>query len=831
MKKVFPILLLSFTFLSAQAQLEKISVRLLWLHQFEFAGFYTALEKGYYKDAGLDVRIKEYEFGVNITDEVLSGKSDFGLESSSLILEKMQGKDVYLLMATYQKSPFVLMAKKRDDLQSIDDLRGKKIMVTPNQVTMATLNAMFKINNIYHNDYISVPHSFDTNDLIDQTVDAMSTYVSNEPFHLKEKGVEYLIFDPADYGFAFYSDILFTSQNFAKQNPQIVEKFYEATLKGWKYSFENIDETVNLIHRKYNSQNKSKAHLKFEALELKDRAYGDGVEFGKFKQDKIAQIAQTYQLLNLSTATVNFDDLVYEKAIHQEASIDYSLIAKVAAVLAVIFAGLYYWNRKLAKLNQTIKLKTQKISTLLNNAKQGFLTFDTHFVIDSEYSKECVKLLGDKLSGKDITELLFEQQERKQFFKNTLLCAMNEKNPISQNAILSLLPSFIVLNKRALQLEYIIVDDEKIMLIITNVSKQKKLEKRVQQEQEALQMIVAVVSQSEVFYDIKNDFLNFAANYKRMIDGAKTTTQNTVIFYRIIHTFKGIFAQLYMNGCVNALHELESRLSKLQKDKSATNDVLEALLESAELENVLQRDLGLIEEILGQEFTDMRRFVKIDFDDIRLLQEKIATIMGNEAYQSPACQEIITKIQTLSYDKLSTLLKPYESFVAQLAKRLEKNIAPMHIECSDDISVSQIYKPFFKSLIHVFRNAVDHGIEDEEERLENAKAQSAKLECICTQDAQNIYITIKDDGRGIDTQKLAQRLRQKGIEVSPDDKAALFAHLFDDNLSTKSEVSDISGRGVGLGAVKAELESIGGSVKVSSSKGEGTVFEFILPKG
>jgi two-component system chemotaxis sensor kinase CheA len=801
------------------------------LHQFEFAGFYTALEKGYYKDAGLDVRIKEYEFGVDIVDEVLSGKSDFGLESSSLILEKMRGKDVYLLMATYQKSPFVLMAKKRDDLQSIDDLRGKKIMVTPNQVTMATLNAMFKINNIYHNDYISVPHSFDTDDLIDETVDAMSTYVSNEPFHLKEKGVEYLIFDPADYGFAFYSDILFTAKDYAKQNPQIIQKFYEATHKGWEYSFKNIDETVNLIHQKYNSQNKSKAHLKFEALELQNRAYGGGVDFGKFKQDKIAQIAQTYQLLNLSTATVNFDDLVYAKAIHQEAKIDYSLIAKVAAVLAVVFAGLYYWNRKLAKLNQTIKLKSQKISTLLNNAKQGFLTFDTHFIIDSEYSKECVKLLGNDLQGKDITQVLFDQAEKKTFFKNTLSCALNEKSSISQNAILSLLPNFIILNKRALQLEYIIVDDEKIMLIITNVSKQKKLEKRVKQEQEALQMIVAVVSQSELFYDIKNDFLNFAANYDRMIDSAKTAAQNTVIFYRIIHTFKGIFAQLYMNGCVGALHELESRLSKLQKDKSATNEVLEAVLESAELENVLQRDLGLIEEILGQEFTDMRRFVKIDFDDIRLLQEKISTIMSNEAYQSPACQEIITKIQTLSYDKLHALLKPYETFVAQLAKRLEKNVAPMQITCSDDIYVSQTYKPFIKSLIHVFRNSVDHGIEEEEERLEKSKSQSAKIECICLQEGENIVITIKDDGCGIDTQKIAQRLQERGIEVSPSDEEALFAHLFDDNLSTKKEVTDISGRGVGLGAVKAELDSIGGSVKVSSVKGEGTVFEFILPKG
>ncbi|MGM0623481.1 MAG: ABC transporter substrate-binding protein [Campylobacterota bacterium] len=832
MKNILLVLLILSTTLSARNEdLEKVSLRLLWLHQFEFAGFYTALEKGYYEDAGIDLQIKEYALGTNIVDEVLTGESEFGLESSSLILDKMEGKDVFLLAAIYQKSPFVLMAKKREDLQTIDDLRGKKIMVTPNQVTMATLNAMFKINNIYHNDYISVAHTFDTDDLIEQNVDAMSTYVSNEPFHLKEKGVEYLIFDPADYGFAFYSDILFTSQEFAKNNPKLIKRFYEATLKGWEYSFENIDETVDLIYNRYNSQNKSKEHLKFEALELRDRAYTKEVDFGKFKQDKIAQIAQTYQLLNLSTATVNFDDLVYERAIYEESKIDYSLVGKVAFVLALLFAGLYYWNRKLAKLNQMIKLKSQKLTTLLNNAKEGFLTFDTDFIIDDEYSKECEKLLGSNLSGKDIGKLLFVEDAKVEFFKNTLTCALNEKKALAQNAIVSLLPQFIIINKRALQLEYIVIDAQRVMLIITNVSKQQKLEKKVKKEQAVLQMIVAIVSQSDTFYDMKNDFYNFAKNFKSMVDPSKKAPENIAIFYRIVHTFKGIFAQLYMNQSVAKLHALETKLSALQKQKDINNDALLQLLETELSKELLDADLALIEDILGKEFLKQQRFVKIDYGDIKTLQEKISSIMSDDAYQSAACQEIITKIQTLSYDKLSMLLKPYESYVQQLAKRLDKNIYPLCVSGDEEIVVSETYKPFIKSLVHVFRNCVDHGVEDEESRLLQNKDEKATIFCNFSQDDETITIVIGDDGAGIDTQKLQKKLQNKGIDTQSLKQQQLYAYLFEDSFSTKENISDISGRGVGLSAVKCELEKIGGSVEIDSTEYEGTRFEFIIPKG
>ena len=105
-------LLLS-TALGANADsLEKVSLQLVWKHQFEFAGYYIAKEKGFYKDAGLSVEFKEFEYGMDVANDVYRGVSTFGVNYSSLVMEKSKGKDIVLLIAIFQSSPHVLFSLK-----------------------------------------------------------------------------------------------------------------------------------------------------------------------------------------------------------------------------------------------------------------------------------------------------------------------------------------------------------------------------------------------------------------------------------------------------------------------------------------------------------------------------------------------------------------------------------------------------------------------------------------------------------------------------------------------------------------------------------------------
>ncbi|NOR57643.1 MAG: response regulator [Sulfurimonas sp.] len=395
---------------------EKISLQLLWKHQFEFAGFYMAKEKGFYKDAGVEVDITEFDFGVNIVDDVLSGTTDIGIGRSSLVLDRLNGKDVVLLCAIYQSSPFVLVSKQRPDLLNIEDFKDKKIMLSDDLALLASVSSMMKMQDIKPTDYTEVPHSFNIEDLVDGKVDLMTTYLSNEPFHLIESGVGYRVFDPKDYGFDFYADLVFTSQNYLDANKENIEKFHEATLKGWEYAFENIDETVNVILKKYNSQNKSKKALYYEAGILKKLAYRDGVEFSSINEARIQKISYIYRLLGMTNKSdAALGGLVYEPhkfsdMLKRMFSLEVLLIV-LGIILINYLLTLYEQHilkRENKNLEDKVEKKTEKLKIYTKDLEKQKELYDLVFesasggvlLIDIENNKfiECndkvIKLLG-----------------------------------------------------------------------------------------------------------------------------------------------------------------------------------------------------------------------------------------------------------------------------------------------------------------------------------------------------------------------------------------------------------------------------------------------------
>ncbi len=296
----------------AANDISKVSLQLLWKHQFEFAGFYIAKEKGFYKDAGLDVQIKEFDFGINITNEIESGRSTFGVGYPSIILDKSNGKNVVLLSTIFQSSPHVLVSLKSSGIKSIKDFRNKKVMIGTNGIKTASLLSMLYSNEIYMDDIIQVDPSFNIDDLINKKVDVFSSYLSNEIYKLDKNYIKYNIWNPKDYGFDFYTDILFTSSKELKNNPQKVEKFRAASLKGWEYAFSNIEETVELILEKYNTQKKDKNALLYEAKVLKQLAYSNKKELGKIDKNKIQRIYDIYNLMGLTKNKIDLDKFIYQ---------------------------------------------------------------------------------------------------------------------------------------------------------------------------------------------------------------------------------------------------------------------------------------------------------------------------------------------------------------------------------------------------------------------------------------------------------------------------------------------------------------------------------------
>jgi len=298
--------LMLFTTLAAT---EEVSVQLTWKHQFQFAGFYVAKEMGYYKDVGLDVEIKEYVSGMDVVEDVLDKKATYGVGKSPLLVARSKNKPVVMLGAIFQHSPSVLITTNQTILEP-SDLAYKKLMITANELQSAPITTILLSHGVSVDMLEIIPHSFDYTDLVNKKVDAMACYISNEPYYLEKSKTPYKIFNPKEYGFDFYGDILFTSEDEIKNNEERVRLFYKATRKAWIYAFNNIEKTAKLIFEKYNTQNKSLESLIYEGKVLKKLAFVKNIPFGHLSKTKLKEITRIYQLVGVLGTKYPVDNFI-----------------------------------------------------------------------------------------------------------------------------------------------------------------------------------------------------------------------------------------------------------------------------------------------------------------------------------------------------------------------------------------------------------------------------------------------------------------------------------------------------------------------------------------
>ncbi len=287
----------------------KVRVQLKWKHQFQFAGYYAAKEKGFYREKGLDVEIIEEGNGNDPVKNVIEGKSEFGIGNSDLLIERALGKKVVLLAPIFQHSPYILITKKSSGIDSVYKLIGKKVALEKNAAGVLTY---LKYQGVPIDKLNIVSHNFSTEDLINDKIDVMSGYSTDEVYDLKSQNIEYNIFSPIESGVDFYGDSLFTSESYLNKNREIVDKFVEASLEGWKYALENKKEIAELIYGEY-TQRHSLKQLLSEADEMSKLIIPNVVELGYCNRQRWYDIADSYRDVGLLKSKVNFNGFFYEK--------------------------------------------------------------------------------------------------------------------------------------------------------------------------------------------------------------------------------------------------------------------------------------------------------------------------------------------------------------------------------------------------------------------------------------------------------------------------------------------------------------------------------------
>lgn len=490
----------------------------------------------------------------------------------------------------------------------------------------------------------------------------------------------------------------------------------------------------------------------------------------------------------------------------------------------------------IAQQHGTVVRTLNQITTLLDNSGQGFLTVGKDMQVGEGFSLECRRIFGRKQLDLPLPELLCPADVRQQQFlqKTLVLVLQSGQDELRRAACIDLLPAEYQLGDHYYQAEYKLLDGERMMLILTDVTDQKQLRERLDLERRCLEFVVNALANHDDLLEVLRDFDTFRSS--TLPDLLSFEHQPRVLLaeiFRQLHTFKSLFAQACLPTIPAVLHALESRLGHLQDlaDKVDTNAIKHEL-GTCDLGDALEKDLAILREKLGESYFGSELKIRIAATQLAALEEHTSTLYGAD---SP----LLEMIHRLRFVPLESLIAPHFRAAEQLAERQEKLLAPVRYQGDKALVDPDTFGPFCKTLLHLFRNAVDHGIEDADTRLLADKPEMATIRCEVRTGDNQLHLSIADDGCGIDVARVRSKameavVRQKMPDLDPAFIAAMGQQavlqlIFADGLSTRDEVSAISGRGMGLSAVREELLRIGGSVQVRTAAGKGTQFEFALP--
>lgn len=483
-------------------------------------------------------------------------------------------------------------------------------------------------------------------------------------------------------------------------------------------------------------------------------------------------------------------------------------------------------------LESLVKKRTEQLYALLDNAEEGFLSFDEKLKIEAGYSKECENIFQTKLEGQNIIKLLFQNDPNGEDLACSAFEEIAKTDDLDMKEMfLSLIPKQIHIEDKIIDVRFKIISDQKYMAILSNVTEKISLSQEIERQQQIQKTLLAVISNKNEFSKIKIDFAQFIHNTQQTLKRSQNFKEELGDILRQLHTFKGLFAQKECVQTARNIHDLESIIKQKFEQQNITTQALEQLFEDANLSEKLNKEIKEIFENFGGSCSIDEPSVEISVKALNEITE-ILDDLSKDIYKIEPKQlsDLSTKIHNFSEISIWQMLQDYSNYSQIMAKNLGKSLEPFEIAGDEKIIATKEIKPFMKSLIHLFRNSIDHGIEDEDTRYELGKNPKAKISCNFWQTDKSFHLEIFDDGQGIDVDLIAQKAIQKGIlsqsQIDNMDENSLLETIFNDNFSTKEESSLISGRGIGLGAIKNEIDKLKGNIKITNQKGIGVKFRF-----
>lgn len=458
-------------------------------------------------------------------------------------------------------------------------------------------------------------------------------------------------------------------------------------------------------------------------------------------------------------------------------------------------------NEALARAIRDQARANTDMRLVLDSVGQGFLSADRAGVVTGNHSTKTEDWFGPLAPDARIWAYLGAHDRR---FAAQLEAAWmgvaDDALPIE--VVLGNCPERLRVGELTLQIEYRPLWTQQVLagivLVVSDISAEIEAERAALAQHELTQLVDHLVRD-------RNGVIQFVREARRIVEALARGSADSA---RLLHTLKGSAGQYGISSVARACQELEERMvesvgSAERPDYDSVCSAWQAFIERA------------------------RALVHVDQSPVDVSERDLYALREHVNKGTP--RNVLDRlIAELRYEPIARPLERAANKARELALRLGKGAIETSVDADELRFAPERWGQLWAASLHAVRNAVDHGLETPEERLASGKALPGRIALSAHLDTENLVISVADDGRGVDWVGVAERAKLAGLPCSTHDE--LVAALFTDGITTSRVASEVSGRGLGLAALRSAVVELGGSIEIESAPERGTTLRMRLPQ-
>lgn len=500
-------------------------------------------------------------------------------------------------------------------------------------------------------------------------------------------------------------------------------------------------------------------------------------------------------------------------------------------------------ERRVAERTAQLRQKTNDIQAMLENMPQGVMTVMPGGVIHPEYSAYMETIFETRdIAGANVMELVFTQtnlgsNDLSQVDAAVGSCIGEDMMNYEFNSHLLVtefektMPNGAV---KSLELSWSpIADDndvvEKLMLCVRDVTELKRLASEAGAQKRELEIIGEILAVTqEKFQEFIEGARKFVEENEQLIRQAPGKDADTIgLLFRNMHTIKGNARTYGLQHMTNTVHETEQAYDELRKDPEKAWDAEALLAQLAQVGALVEEYHTINDHKLGRKGPGRRgsveRFLMVEKDQVSHALELLRQAHRADAQDVRATLEKVSHtLQRIGTDKVEHVLVGIVESLPSLARELGKESPKVSIRDHGVMVRSQVTGLLKNVFTHLLRNAMDHGLESAEARQAAGKDPVGHIELDVSVAEGKLQMRLHDDGRGLAVAKIRAKAIEKGV-LAPDadaDPVTVANLIFASGFSTADQVTEVSGRGVGMDAVRGFLQREGGDVVIRFRGGQ-----------